>query len=243
VNRDTMSFATKLSYIKYKDGKEKEIMKVPEDQPSKWSLPGKMFVGRKENEIPRVYPREFIPLDGFFDAMITVYDHGKVDTEYMSETFDTIKARVEDQWKQSSTTGHENQTGISYEMAYKQVMTAAGIHKWDNVKTVEMLKIELGRYQLTIKQKQSINQKLALQCTPIIILYEPNGNFAMGHLHVDDFHVKNLDPVLLMEKPLHRLKPFNPVPSSNPLEAEIQNNMHATLYQLDRLLDSAVLRL
>jgi nicotinamide phosphoribosyltransferase len=39
-NRDTMSFATKLSFLKYKGGREEEIMKYPKTDKAKVSLPG-----------------------------------------------------------------------------------------------------------------------------------------------------------------------------------------------------------
>ena len=40
VNRDTMSFATKLSHIVYADGSRRDIMKAPSSDTSKASLPG-----------------------------------------------------------------------------------------------------------------------------------------------------------------------------------------------------------
>ena len=249
VNRDTMSFATKLSYIKYKDGNEKEIMKVPEDQPSKWSLPGKMFVCRKDDEIPLVYPREFIPLGRLADAMITVYDHGKVDVEYMSETFDTIKARVEKQWELSSKTQHKNSTGISYEMAYKQVMTAAGIHGWGNVKIIQMLTLALEPYKLDKIGMDSINQKLAFQCTPEISLYNTDGSFVTNSQPLPNFNLRKLDPVVFEEKPRRILRPVPKDHWSDEFAAKVPvsgvnpANVKATLHQLDRLLDNAVSRL
>lgn len=41
VNRDTMSFATKLAHIIYTDGREADIMKQPQTDSGKFSLPGK----------------------------------------------------------------------------------------------------------------------------------------------------------------------------------------------------------
>lgn len=40
INRDTMSFATKLSHITYKDGAARDIMKTPAGDSGKFSLPG-----------------------------------------------------------------------------------------------------------------------------------------------------------------------------------------------------------
>lgn len=42
VNRDTMSFATKLSHIVYADGSQRDIMKAPSSDASKTSLPGEL---------------------------------------------------------------------------------------------------------------------------------------------------------------------------------------------------------
>ena len=42
VNRDTMSFATKLSHIVYADGTQRDIMKAPSGDTSKASLPGQL---------------------------------------------------------------------------------------------------------------------------------------------------------------------------------------------------------
>ncbi len=40
VNRDTMSFATKLCHIVYADGAAADIMKQPQTDTGKFSLPG-----------------------------------------------------------------------------------------------------------------------------------------------------------------------------------------------------------
>ncbi|KAJ1984516.1 hypothetical protein H4R34_000602 [Dimargaris verticillata] len=44
VNRDTMSFATKLSHITYADGTPRDVMKYPKTDASKVSLPGELAV-------------------------------------------------------------------------------------------------------------------------------------------------------------------------------------------------------
>lgn len=41
LNRDSMSFATKLSHITYKGGRSRDMMKAPKDDLLKTSLPGK----------------------------------------------------------------------------------------------------------------------------------------------------------------------------------------------------------
>jgi nicotinic acid phosphoribosyltransferase len=49
VNRDTMSFATKVSFIRYADGKERDVMKMPKGDKGKTSLPGRFAVVRENN--------------------------------------------------------------------------------------------------------------------------------------------------------------------------------------------------
>ena len=50
VNRDTMSFATKLSHIRYADGRERDIMKMPKTDSGKISLPGQLAVYRSADD-------------------------------------------------------------------------------------------------------------------------------------------------------------------------------------------------
>jgi nicotinic acid phosphoribosyltransferase len=57
VNRDTMSFATKLCHIVYSDGRAIDVMKKPKADLTKVSLPGILQV-RKVNGIPTIFPRE-----------------------------------------------------------------------------------------------------------------------------------------------------------------------------------------
>ena len=59
VNRDTMSFATKLSYIMYADGTERDIMKKPQTDPEKISLPGILAV-KLVDGVPTVFPAELV---------------------------------------------------------------------------------------------------------------------------------------------------------------------------------------
>lgn len=54
VNRDTLSFATKLCHLQYKDGTTRDIMKAPKTDSNKLSLPGILQV-RREGGIPTVY--------------------------------------------------------------------------------------------------------------------------------------------------------------------------------------------
>ena len=57
VNRDTMSFATKLSHIVYKDGSTADLMKAPKSDPSKASLPGILGVKRVDG-VPTAFPQD-----------------------------------------------------------------------------------------------------------------------------------------------------------------------------------------
>ncbi|KAF9180001.1 hypothetical protein BGZ51_006356 [Haplosporangium sp. Z 767] len=78
LNRDTMSFATKLCHIVYADGTKRDVMKFPKTDSDKISLPGILDVVRNEQGIPVVYPRaeDGIPRKG--NLLQVVYDHGKV---------------------------------------------------------------------------------------------------------------------------------------------------------------------
>ena len=93
VNRDTMSFATKLSHIQYKDGKKRDIMKTPKTDTGKISLPGELAVITNDKGLPLVYPKEEAPQD--HALLYTVYDHGRV---CAWDDFDTIRQRVQHQW-------------------------------------------------------------------------------------------------------------------------------------------------
>lgn len=76
VNRDTMGFATKLSFIEYTDGKARDVMKYPKTDSEKVSLPGILKVIRDEKGIPTIYP---IDADvAGEDLLKVVYDNGPV---------------------------------------------------------------------------------------------------------------------------------------------------------------------
>jgi len=98
VNRDTMSFATKLSFIEYADGKKRDIMKKPKSDISKISHPGVLKV-LKVNEVPTVFPAE---ADGDVkdphNLLQVVWDNGPV-AGLKWDNFDTVRARVQHEWK------------------------------------------------------------------------------------------------------------------------------------------------
>jgi hypothetical protein len=117
---------------------EKTIMKAPDNYPSKWSLPGKLAVLQRDNYMPVTYPRKeaeerMRTVPGTYkNLMVTVYDHGKVNTKYMEETFDDIRKRVETQWKCLTNNGrsHKGRFGISASLILDQASAAKKIHKW-----------------------------------------------------------------------------------------------------------------
>lgn len=98
VNRDTMSFATKLSHIVYQDGTPRDVMKTPKTDTGKISLPGKLAVLRKSEDVaPEVFPVEESPASGYVNAMQVVYNRRPVSGVF--DSFDDIRARLERQWK------------------------------------------------------------------------------------------------------------------------------------------------
>ncbi|KAI8923441.1 nicotinate phosphoribosyltransferase family-domain-containing protein [Entophlyctis helioformis] len=97
LNRDTMSFATKLCKIVYMDGSERNVMKMPKSEASKNSLPGEFKVIRNDKSLPVVYPVE-APVAGA-DELIVVYDHGKT-PEW--DSFTTVRERARREWTQSA---------------------------------------------------------------------------------------------------------------------------------------------
>ncbi|KAJ3329160.1 hypothetical protein HDU76_008502 [Blyttiomyces sp. JEL0837] len=100
VNRDTMSFATKLSHITYKDGTKRDVMKMPKTDSTKFSLPGELMVVRNESEGTHlVYPKDskhYLDSDKGENAMKVVYDHGPVLEQWPS--FDEVRARLRHEW-------------------------------------------------------------------------------------------------------------------------------------------------
>jgi len=95
VNRDTMSFATKLSFIKYADGKCRDVMKKPKSDLTKVSHPGILKVKRVHG-IPTVFPLTSENEQDPENLLKVVWDHGPVVKKW--DDFDTIKARVANEW-------------------------------------------------------------------------------------------------------------------------------------------------
>mmetsp|Transcript_10482 Transcript_10482/g.21655 ORF Transcript_10482/g.21655 Transcript_10482/m.21655 type:complete len:562 (+) Transcript_10482:93-1778(+) len=95
MNRDTMSFATKLSHIVDMDGTHRDVMKTPKTSSAKISLPGRLFVGR-QGGVPLVYPAEAEECAGMEPVLKVVYDKRPVPGAF--DDFDTVRNRVKEQW-------------------------------------------------------------------------------------------------------------------------------------------------
>ena len=105
VNRDTMAFATKLSFIIDADGRERNIMKRPKHEGSKASLPGLLRVVAAEQKgalkvIPASWNREKKRSEGEGDSVMrSVWDYGPVAGCW--DDFDVLRERVEKQWAEA----------------------------------------------------------------------------------------------------------------------------------------------
>lgn len=94
VNRDTMSFATKLSFIEYANGEKRDVMKAPKTDLGKFSLPGILKVVRDADGRPVVHPAEAdVPGENMLKV---VYDKRPLDIKW--ETFDEQRARLRAEW-------------------------------------------------------------------------------------------------------------------------------------------------
>ncbi|KAJ3383317.1 hypothetical protein HDU84_003724 [Entophlyctis sp. JEL0112] len=115
VNRDTMSFATKLSHVIYKDGTERDVMKMPKTDSGKTSLPGLLGVEKDEhNATPLVFP--LTQETAGRSNMVVVYDCGrKVEWEW--ESFDNVRARLDREW--AATEPFKTHNPISDSLAAK----------------------------------------------------------------------------------------------------------------------------
>lgn len=103
VNRDTLGFATKLSYVKLSGGDAMDIMKAPQGVPEKHSLPGIMQVMNNKSTRTHhtVFPIEGVEKakkEGYVNSMVTVYDNGVCNEAYLTEAFYSIRTRVNSEW-------------------------------------------------------------------------------------------------------------------------------------------------
>jgi nicotinamide phosphoribosyltransferase len=97
VNRDTMSFATKLSFTRDLQDIPHDICKMPRTDSSKASLPGRFSVQADEKGLPTVYPLEDKPNGE--EQLKVYYDHGPVKGAHLQRTFDEIRGSAKDHWE------------------------------------------------------------------------------------------------------------------------------------------------
>lgn len=100
-NRDTMSFATKLSHITYANGDVRDVMKTPTTDSGKFSLPGKLKVLR-QNGVAMAYPKSATWEDKTLEKneLRVVYDCGPV-SEVWDSSFDETRERVSREWREA----------------------------------------------------------------------------------------------------------------------------------------------
>ena len=97
VNRDTMQFATKLNHIVYtEDGRERDVMKQPQTDPGKFSLPGQLAV-KRVNGVPTVFPKDSGEVLDSENMLKVIYDCGPKPS-HKWEDFSTVKERVRKEW-------------------------------------------------------------------------------------------------------------------------------------------------
>jgi nicotinic acid phosphoribosyltransferase len=94
VNRDTMSFATKVCHIVNEDGSTRDVMKKPKTDPTKISLPGELAV-KRVNGIPTIFPKKLVAPEE--NLLRVVYDNGPVANAFPDD-FDTLRNRVAHEW-------------------------------------------------------------------------------------------------------------------------------------------------
>jgi nicotinamide phosphoribosyltransferase len=96
VDRDTMSFATKLNYIEYADGTKHDVMKKPRSDSGKISLPGVLQV-RRVNGIPTVFPADPDGPRAPDNLLRVVYDRRPLLGVW--DDFETVRKRARTEWK------------------------------------------------------------------------------------------------------------------------------------------------
>jgi len=110
LNRDTMSFATKLSFITYADGTDRDVMKFPTKDSGKYSLPGLLKVSLNESGIPIVEVGTEKDVGSNENLLKVVYDKKPAkNVKWM--TFAEVRKKVETEWhklpKKADVIGHE----------------------------------------------------------------------------------------------------------------------------------------
>jgi nicotinamide phosphoribosyltransferase len=97
LNRDTMSFATKLCFITYADGTDRDVMKFPTTDSGKYSLPGILKVTlHKDTQVPIVEVGTEKDVGAKENLLKVVYDKKPVDFKW--ENFTEVRKRVDLEW-------------------------------------------------------------------------------------------------------------------------------------------------
>jgi nicotinamide phosphoribosyltransferase len=100
VNRDTMSFATKLCYLERKVNDNTvsvNVMKDPKTDVGKRSMPGELAV-KSVLGLPTVFPKSCVDArDNLLKVVYNGYDNVSP-VHFEKDNFDQIRARVEEQW-------------------------------------------------------------------------------------------------------------------------------------------------
>lgn len=150
VNRDTMGFATKLSFIEYGDGEQRNVMKAPKTDPNKVSLPGILRVKmNKQTGQEEVIPRDLSgsgaadpsnwayddddilrpvydqrPIEGAFTDFQAIRDRAEAGWGKAEKAYDPIsaalKVKIQD-WIKAQTAVMEKEYGAKFEAAERKV--------------------------------------------------------------------------------------------------------------------------
>ncbi len=100
LNRDTMSFATKVCFVEDLNGVGRDLAKTPKSDLGKYSLPGQLFVAKDEHH-PIVHPAEEAA-SGNSNLLELIYDCGPISRP--RRTFDQMRQDLIRQWKNSPRT-------------------------------------------------------------------------------------------------------------------------------------------
>eukprot|EP00775_Hariotina_reticulata_P005943 gene5943-6182_t len=96
VNRDTMSFATKLCHVVYADGTARDVMKHPNTDSLKISFPGVLAVKRVDG-VPMVFPADSGEVAPEEDLLQVIYDKGPV-VGHVWRDFSSLRVQVTAEW-------------------------------------------------------------------------------------------------------------------------------------------------
>ena len=112
VNRDTMSFATKLCFIKEHDGNSRDVMKTPKSGKGKTSLPGELIVAREgPGKSIMVFDKNERAAENLASVMKMVYNNGPIVGAF--DDFKTIQQRVQYEWAQTPPNGNPISKGLA----------------------------------------------------------------------------------------------------------------------------------